>query len=397
MRSEKMKALRLTAVYTFIVTLLLVLIMAPGCSGTSNTFTELLNLVPAEVAGTSTIETPFFFTLVDYTSYFTENGISNFTTIEELLNQLDNKPHDVLHNMPGTGDSFITGYGSYAQYTTITDKYVGYNVGDVDAEIQFGYPPREGVAAIGRFDPEATNNALNDQSEWPDWAVDAYTVESYNGVSIYSWGSGFETHMQTRLMPPHIDMLGRARPLAVTDKYLFYHPEKETVKRMIDASQNQANSLADLPEYASIANRLADLNVDRAILAEGSVANLCVTSLEEYPISELVKTNLIEKMGTPLKKFLTFGSGYGKDEKGAFTAIVIYHENSSIARENVSLLKQHMENSSSVTIGKTWNTLFPDAEITSDGKILLLKIYGTNSMLWASWIYEQDSLLYHEE
>lgn len=385
----------MTAFYTFFLTLVLVLIVTPGCSGTSNTFIELLNLVPAEVAGTSTIEIPFFFTLVDYASYFKENGISNFNTIEELLNQLENKPQEVLHNVPSTGNSFITGYSSYAQNTTIIDKYVGYNVGDIDAEILFGVPPIEGTAAIGRFDPEATKNALNDQAEWPDWAVNAYTVESYSGVSIYSWGSGFETHLQTRLMPPHIDMLGRAMPLAVTDKYLFYHPEIETVKLMIDASQDQADSLADLPEYASIADRLADLNVDRTILAEESVANLCISLLggDSLQLSESAKARL----GTPLKKFLTFGSGYGKDEKGAFTAIVLYHENSSIARENVSLLKQHMESSSSITIGKTWNTLFPDAEITSDGKILVLKIHGTNSMIWASWIYEQDSLLYHEE
>jgi hypothetical protein len=385
-------------ILALVTVLILVLPFFTGCTGTpSDTFTELLNLVPAEIAGTSTAEAPFFFTLIDYAAAYKDAGIT-FTTLEEFLEVIKTIPNETLRNLPAMG-SFITGYEAYSFNSTIQSKYVGYDIGDVDAEIQFGTPPRSGVAAIGRFDPAATKNALSDQTDWPDWAVTAYTTENYNGVTIYSWGDGFQTHLETRLVPPHIDMLGRAMPLAVTDKYLFYHPEIETVKQMIDASQNKGKSLADLTEYASIADRLADLNVDQAIIGEESVANLCVSSLEDesLQLSEFQKETLIEKMGTPLKKFITFGSGYGKDEKGAFTAIVLYYENSSIARENVSLLKQHIENDALIGLGKTWSEFFTGIDIKAEGNILVAKLYGPSASFFASWIYSHDNLLYHEE
>jgi len=393
-----MKALRLTAAYALCAVLLFALIAFAGCSGTapSNTFTELLNLVPAEAAES---DQPVYFNLIDYASYFKENGVGTFTSIEELLNQLVDKPREILLNLPGTGNSFITGYGRYAQETTITEKYVGYNVGDVDAEIQFGTPPSEGVAAIGRFDPAATKNALSSQDEWPPEIVSLYQTEEYNGVTIHSWGDGFKMNLITRLVPPHLDELGRAMPLAVTDKYLFNHPSLEAVKLMIDASQQKAKSLADLPEYGSIAEHLGGLKIYQAIIADEAVANLCLAPLQDKdnPMTEGEKQRYISGLGTPLKKFLTCGSGRGEDEKGAFTFIVIYHENPSLARENVSRLKQHIENDISVSLGKTWGTFFTETDIRAEGNILLVRLYGESSMLWQSLIYARDNLLYHEE
>ncbi len=388
-----LKLNRLSSFILLFSSLMLILPSFAGCAGPSsrNTFTELLTLVPASEASD---DSPVYFTLVDFASFYKDNGIT-FTNFEELTEEIMTKPREILMNMPGPG-SFITGYSSYAQHSTIREKYVGYDIGDVDAEIQFGTSPNEGVAAIGRFDPEATKNALSNQDEWPVEIKDRYQTEEYNNITIHSWGDGFKTNLKARLTPPHVDILGRAKPLAVTGEYLFYHPSLENVKLMIDASRQKGQSLADLPEYSSLVDALAGLKVNSAIIGNGPMANLCVSTIED-DFTRLTEEEKLTLLGTPLKKFLTFGSALGKDENGFYTAIVIYHANSDIARENVSLLKQRLESSSSLFFDGSWSNLFTETDIKAEGNVLLARLYSESMSFWQSCIYSPDSLLYHEE
>ncbi len=361
--------------------LILVFLTSGGCSKTvepPNTFTELLNLVPAD---TASWEPPVYFTLIDFASFYKDNDIT-FTNFEELTEEIKTKPREILMNMPGPG-SFITGYSSYAQHSTIREKYVGYDIGDVDAEIQFGTPPVNGVAAIGRFEPPATRDALSHQDEWPAWAKDAYVTENYRGITIHSWGDGFKTNLKARLTPPHVDMLGRARPLAVTEKYLFYGPSVPVIQSMIDSSQDRADSLADVPKFASVANGLSDLNAYTAIIGDESLANGDTEYVDYYP-------------GVLLKKFAIFGLGLGRDGKGTYLALVIVHESPDDAEANMPLLEQHIENDNSISSDMPWSDMINDIEINVEGNVLLAKLYTDNTHLWLYVIYSQDTLLIHE-
>jgi uncharacterized protein YciI len=377
-----------------IVIILSLVLIAPvfsGCGGgaaASNTFMELLNLIPADATTGEVV----FFTLVDHASFYKDNSIT-FTTPEELINEVIGTP-SLDYIMYG---ELITGYGNYMMQSTIRKEYVGYDVTCVDAEIQFGMPPNNGVAAIGRFSPGDTENAFKNQSEWPSWAKTAYATENYRGVTIHSWGSGLETHMQTTLRVPHIDQLGRARPLAVTDRYLFYAASVEAVKQLIDASQDQRKSLADLPEYAAIADGLADLKAYNAIIGDAKLANGVLSQFED-PDSQVTPEHLeyLENRWIKLKNFLTFGSGVGIDEKGTYTAIVIYHENSADATANVALLTQRIENEDSALKLRPWRDMISDYDIRAEGNILVAKLYTSDSF-WAQWVYSQDNLLLHED
>jgi hypothetical protein len=368
-------------IISFIVILCLVLVfpIAAGCGGTSsNTFLELMNLIPADI---DSGDYPLFFTLLDYASVFEDTGFT-FSTPEELVEKITLSDFSI--NVIGAG-SYITGYGRWIETSPIRKEYVGYDVTCVDAEIQFGFSPSDGVAAIGRFSAQATAEALSHRGEWPSWAVDAYTAEDYHGVTINSWGSGFETHLTTRLVPPHIDELGRARPLAVTDKYLFYTPSVETIKMMIDASQNQYSSLAGLPEYAAIANSLAELQAYAAVVGSASLADL---SSEQ---------NGGEFSGPILKKYITCGTGLGQDEKGPYIVVVLYHENNDDAQANISLLRERTEYIIPLITEKPLDSLVTDMQIDVEDNVLLAKIYTVSpSSLWCSWFYFSDSWLTHE-
>ncbi|MBN1692482.1 MAG: hypothetical protein JW845_02890, partial [Dehalococcoidales bacterium] len=349
------------------------------------------NLVPADFA-VSDAEGPIYFTLIDYASIYQDEEIT-FSTFDELFSKTDEGK--ISYAIIGWG-SFITGYSRWANTSSIRKEYVGYDITCVDAEIQFGQPPANGVVAIGRFDPQATGEALSQQGEWPSWAVAAYTTEDYHGVTIHSWGSGLEFHLENRLIPPHIDELGRAKPLAVTDKYLFYAASVETVRQMIDASQNQYSSLADLPEYAAIADGLSNLKAYVAIISEGSQANvgLYINVNPQYKDKPIYLSNYVEPL---LKNYLTFGSGLGRDAKGTYMAVVLYHENHDDALENFSLLEQRIKNLSSLIDYNPWSEKITNVDIEVEGNMLLAKLYTDSLSLWASWIYTYDNLLFHEE
>ena len=388
------KALALS--FIIILSLVLIVPVFSSCSGTatSNTFIELLNLVPAD-ARVSSSDYPSFFTIYDYASVFKDNGVT-FSTAEELMEKY------VLFKTPlqmVASGSYISGFSNKMDVTTIQLQYMGYNASNVDAELQFGDMRNQVVVLIGRFSPQDTMNALENQSEWPDWAVDTYTTLEYNGVTIHSWGDGTLTHLATRLVPPHIDNLGCAKTIAVTDKYLFSGPSIEVVKYLIDASQNKVQSLADLPEYAAVADGLTSLHTYAAIIADASLTNGCLESLESenLDLTQEERAAIRESMGNGLKKFLTFGSGFSVDEKSIYMSISLYHENSDLALENVSRFKYQLEHMYYIYKNKPWSNIITDSDIKADGNLLSAKLYVDSYSFWAQWVYAQDNLLFHEE
>jgi hypothetical protein len=390
---------RLLISFTVIILcLVLVFPVFAGCGGASNTFIELMRLVPAGYTKIGDYY-PLHFTLIDYASIYQADGIV-FNTPDELLDSLKEGLNEdkISYSVLGWG-SFITGYGRFANTSSIRKDYVGYDIACIDAEINFDYPPLYSVVAIGRFDPQTTEEALSHQGEWPSWAVDAYTTEEYHGVTIHSWGSGLEIHLETRLVPPHIDMLGRAMPLAVTYRYLFYTNPVEAIKLSIDTSQGQHPSLADLPEYAAIAKGLDELQAYAAMVCDGAVANRFLSELEDetFSLSETQKELIINTMDPPLKNLLTFGSGLGRDEKGTYLALVIYHENPDNALENVSLLKQRIEIATVSGLDEPWSSIITDTDIKAEGNVLLAKLYTPSMGFWSHFVYFYDNLLYHEE
>jgi hypothetical protein len=373
---------RLITCIPVIISPVIVSCLIYGCSGDDslNRFHQLLELIPSEYK-----DTPEALLLTDLASYYEDYGISltgpdgKPITLEEYVDLIrENEIRIVM------GGSDITGFGRQAMSGTAQANYVGYDFTNLDAEIQTGSSPVNVVAGIGRYDPKSTRDALSHQDEWPTWAVDAYTTEEYRGVTIHSWGDGFEMHMTDRLVPPHIDELGRARPLAVTDQYLFYAPSVEAIKLMIDASQGETESLADLPEFAEIAQGLSELNAYTALLGYESLANGDPELTGTYP-------------GPRLKKFVTFGSGLGEDSKGIYMALAIYHESPDNARSNISLLEQRIANTNSIIDDDTpWNEIITDTEIRVDGNLLLAKLYTDSLSAWVVIPYGRDILLLHE-
>jgi hypothetical protein len=351
---------------------------------TTSHLEELLGLVPSA----NYWSVPVFITLIDYAAMFDDYNIS-FNTTTELLAKISSDKF--LKTAVGEG-SYISGFSPWAEKTRIQTNLLGYDVTHIDAEVQFGWSMYENTVAIGKFDPEATENALTNQSGWPSWVVSEYKIQEYNGIMIHSWGNGQEPHEMSRYKPPHLDNVGRARPLAVTNNYLFSSYSLPSLKLNIDVSNNKYDSLADTPKYSSIAKALVELKVYASVIADGQYA----VGVPGF-VGHAGMTPIERSDETPLlKKFLTIGSGFGNDEKGTYWAVVLYHDNAESAIENVSLLKQRVENTGLVYADKMWSEFITSTDIRADGNILIAKLY-TTTPAWSQYLLMEETLLAYEQ
>jgi hypothetical protein len=177
--------------YNFVsifLALVVILFIPVGCSkeDSSNNFHKLLGLIPSD-----SYYAEYPMTLFNHASYIEDKNISfvkpngELMTMRELFEVIGD---DQVGRYTQYGFD-ITGWGRYAlEAGLINDKRVGYNFSCVDVEIEVGAPPYNIVAAVGRFNPQATKYALSNQEDWMPSTQERYMIEEYNDVTIHSWG-----------------------------------------------------------------------------------------------------------------------------------------------------------------------------------------------------------------
>lgn len=382
-----------------LITLLSIIVSNASCSMSSpvenNRFVELLTLLPASAKNGGRV------VLIDYERILNEYGVSLYTpdnqtkTREELSDNLmaAAKEKQISGINVWLLGSHYTGWSRSMLISTIQTEYVGYDATYVDAEInninllpqrgleELDFDPDLMVAAIGRYDPQATSDALSNKDEWPSWVIEQFAIENHRNIPIYSWHNGTEGYFKDSFSPPHLDIQGVARPFAVSVGHLFTANDVKVVSSMIDAYLDKAPNLADVPEYALAAQWMFDLGVFGATISDHTLANNYMYSLAP-------------SITPKLKKFLTYSTGGGIDEQGGFIALVIVHDNSHLAEENVSLLEQRIANT--LQQSEELSGLIHNTKIRLEGRVIISKIYTNSETLWGG-IIESYGLLIHEE
>jgi hypothetical protein len=377
---------------------LIVFLSAAGCGGTvttslptpsttpgSDRFSNLLRQMPASFKKTN-----LYFQVIDYASFRQDFNVSLTDASGQPLTQMDyvnamTAPEGTADGIAGQligAGSLITGNGRYA--ATVDDSpYLGYGPTNIDAEIRWFAPPYRMISAKGHFDLTKINTALANQDAWPASVKEAYTTLNYRNLTIHSWGDGLKLNLLTKLGPPHVDELGRAQPLAFSQDYLFHASGLEEIKFMLDSNQNKVDSMADLSDYTLVSQGLSRLGAYIAIMGDVSVINTGSGEVKEMGIETRLK----------LKRFTTFGTGLGKDEKGLYLALVLIHGSSADANQNATILKQHLETNTAGCFGKPWREVVTNADIRTDKNVLLAKLYSQSAMLWSITVFEQTGLL----
>ena len=298
--------------------------------------------------------------------------------------------------------SFISGYPSVFSYPqpiiAVRPRYLGFDVRNVDQSVLAGLEPVAFEVVRGRFDPRATDEALRECSECPPALRD-----QHRGHSFYSWGEDFVGDSTKFRGPPAYDFKGRGGRIAVEDNYVFRTVWTEGMKALIDASQGQFATLADVEEFRLLAKGMADLEAYATVLSDltpgfGNILTWIFgdTGQQKLTPAEIEAVTVDVSMTPLLRPYVSFASGQGKDERGPYMALTLVHSDATSAEENVALLRRRIEETRSIWRGDLWIDMVDSMEITAEGRVLSAKLWGRISVNWYTWFDEREPLLMHE-
>lgn len=288
----------------------------------------------------------------------------------------------------GMGDfGYLTGMDDTIELRPNIVSTLGFGAPNIDADIHVEFPPRYYEILSGNFNPAATQDLFNKKEGWSKRVQDVYTTENYQNVTIHSWGEGFSINLADALAPPHLDRLGRAKPLAVTENYVLYSNSVSDIKAMIDSYSGQNSGLLSLPQYSDISKGLTEMDVYGAIIAKDTLVPSKDAPDSQIPI---------------LRKYLAIASGIGKDEKGLYMVLLIANKDAETAKENANILKTRIDKVS-ITPGslvappqqQLWKTNFTEININAKGNLVMAKLYSEDVHLWR-YPMMADFLFQHE-
>ena len=296
------------------------------------------------------------------------------------------------------GPSFF----SWRQYLANGDlgshpNYLAFDVRHINQTITTG--PPTGIDIIhGRFDPEATDEALTSCVECPP-----LDRSEHGSVSYYSWGGDNEKSEALRLSPPAFDKLGRGGRIAVLSDYVFRTLTTSNMEKLIEAHHDDSPSLADAEEFRFLADGMSQLGAYTMLLSD-----------ETFGLDKIVKTTLGDNYSTApketidkvkegmtgsaplLRPYQAFAVGAGKDDVGPYMALALVHTDGGSAEDNTGLLRQRIEKGTSAFLGTQWSEVLDDAEINSAERLVVAKLRGRMSMSPYSLVYQRDNLIVHE-
>ena len=375
--------------WVLIIFTLLTVLMITACSGTAptatatpSTFFDLLNLQPESALSTTNAGQNYIL-LHDFAKIREAYGISLPASNNE--NDINNYDLSIFKadssltinytgGPPYLSLDWASGFNAqYLEVPAIRNNTVGYGPPDVGASIVSSI----GLGLIGNFNPVATQSVFNQQSGWSQWTKDNFATQTYQNISINTWGdivgSDKDIHLLDRLQPPLFDQLGRICPIAVTQQNIFYSKSVTNIKSMIDSKIGKSNSLASQSKYASAARGLTELGAYSAII--------CNDSYDVTPtFTDLAQLKSSDNGQDPLlKPYSAMGSGVGKDEKGIYIAIVLVYNDDKSAADNAKILQTRVDNGlyNNGTTQVSGKQFFKDTQIKTEGNVVLAKLYDT--------------------
>lgn len=275
-------------------------------------------------------------------------------------------------------------------------EYVAFDARNVDQSVEAGIVPQLLEVAWGRFDPEATAQALASCSECPP-----PDMETQSGVPFYSWGADFAGNISDRGQPPLFDQFGRGGRLAVSSGWVYRTIETPGMRALIDSGGGNGQTLADVPEFRLLGAAMSSLGAYAAIFTD-QTHRISAAAAGETPLFNHlpgVHEKLIGEIGnsTLLLPYQTFAAGQGRDDTGRYMALALVHADAGQAEENAQRLRTRITDSQAYPELKDWRDRLEDFSIVQEGRVLLVTVRGDGlASGWMSMPYQLIPLIPHE-
>ena len=206
--------------------------------------------------------------------------------------------------------------------------------------------------------------------------------EEHHGVPFYVWDEDLREDYADRFKLPAYDERGRASSIAVQDERVFRTVATEGIRAMIEASQGQRGSLADVEEFLLLAKKMSSLGAFSMRLSDRTYLMSEENLSRVNPYSSPGQFERLKESALPLRPYQAFAAGAGQDDQGPYMAVVLVHSDAEAAADNIDLLRRRIENTRVIDNSLDWIDVVDDMEIWAEGRALLAKLRGRISIRW---------------
>jgi hypothetical protein len=294
-----------------------------------------------------------------------------------------------------TNSGLLSGVDEYQEQAIARRKYLAFGVGEVTHTALIWNPPVHFELVLGKFDPSATEAALNACGD----CVMPPVRETHQGVPFYAWGDDFRQSIRDRFKPPAFDQLGRGGRIALQPNFAYRTLGTEEMHWAIEASQRTRASLADVTAYTAMASALESLGAYTLYLTNDTSAQTGfgeqMTGLITGEDADEATKNALDPAYL-LRPYLAAALGAGRDEAGPYMTVGLLHPNPELAAENVARLPERIKNTASIRQNRPWRELWGEVEARAEGHYLFARIrrLSDDPLDWLVWWMRTDSLLY---
>lgn len=283
--------------------------------------------------------------------------------------------------------SHISGLGQYFD-PHLWMAQVGFHGGLVDADLQYGEPPNNVEVLRGRFDAAAIDTAI-DKDGSP--ARSSLTETSREGATVYIWGADLAQNIQARSV---LRPLGRGGRLGLKGDTLFWGYATMPVNDAIDTAAGKKPSVAQAADAKALVNELSKQSVYSAILSTESLTpdGMDVIGRDPSVVREAREASVREA----LKPYTMLAIAYGSDTEGSYSVLILQHANEALARENLTKLRDKIENGRSAQTRVPWKDQITKYDASVNGVFVVARMRTSSLSLLADSFFKRDSLLVHE-
>lgn len=147
-----------------------------------------------------------------------------------------------------------------------TAAVTGFDLLEIDQELDYGTPPQDTKQLVGTFDLDAVRSAFEERGFTQEARDDA---ELWCGEAGCEEGAAFNPAARNQANPFGGD-LGRAQPLLIDNNTLISSPNADMIEEHIAVAQGERRSLGDTPEYqAAIHAMTSDGVLLQAMFVDG--------------------------------------------------------------------------------------------------------------------------------
>jgi hypothetical protein len=264
----------------------------------------------------------------------------------------------------------------------------GFDVGQVELDLEAGLPPERYEVLQGRFDPDAVDDAVRSD---PVWADELETAE-HLGVTYYRWGEDRSQDLARSSPTRPIGVGGR---LALVDDVIMRAAWTEGIEQMIGARSGERPSLAEAGDLVEAARAIehhggfsASLTTDvlRFEAGQAIVGNLDLQGAEDQPqASEEIPA---------LDAYRALATGVGVDEDGWFQLIALAHDDETDAAANAERLEEVLADGVSFVSGAPWQEVVDDWTITVDRAVTVAVLRTASRGLWNHIVQRPDLVIW---